>query len=205
MATRSLVLGTRNEKKKRELRLLLEPVGIRLLTLNDFDQAIEVEETGTTFQANAHLKASEQAKVIDQWVLGEDSGLCVDALDGAPGVYSARFAGEPSNDEKNNQKLLNELQDQPPKKRTAYYVCHMSLSRPDGTVVIDCEAYCRGRILTERHGQAGFGYDPLFELPEYHQTFGQLGDSVKSILSHRARATRRFIMELEQLIARGEW
>lgn len=205
MATRSLVLGTRNEKKKRELKLLLEPVGIKLLTLNDFDQAIEVEESGTTFQANAHLKASEQAKVIHQWVLGEDSGLCVDALNGAPGVYSARFAGEPSNDENNNQKLLEELQGVPPENRGAYYVCHMSLARPDGAVVIDCEAYCRGRILAARHGQAGFGYDPLFELPEYHQTFGQLGDSVKSILSHRARATRRFIAELQQLISRGEW
>ena len=205
MAARSLVLGTRNEKKKRELKLLLAPVGIELLTLNDFDSAIEVEETGTTFEANAQLKASEQAKVIHQWVLGEDSGLCVEALDGAPGVYSARFAGEPSNDENNNQKLLDELQGKPPKSRGAYYVCHMSLARPDGEVLIDCEAYCRGRILSERHGQAGFGYDPLFELQEYHQTFGELGDSVKSILSHRARATRTFIAELKQLIARGEW
>ena len=102
MAARSLVLGTHNEKKKRELRILLEPVGMELRTLNDFPSAIEVEETGDTFQANAQLKATEQARILNQWVLGEDSGLVVEALNGAPGVYSARFAGEPRDDERNN-------------------------------------------------------------------------------------------------------
>ena len=104
MAARSLVLGTHNEKKKRELRILLEPVGIKLRTLKDFPAAIEVEETGDTFQANAQLKATEQARILNQWVLGEDSGLVVEALNGAPGVYSARFAGEPRDDERNNDK-----------------------------------------------------------------------------------------------------
>ena len=205
MAARSLVLGTHNEKKKRELRILREPVGIKLRTLKAFPAAIEVEETGDTFQANAQLKATEQARILNQWVLGEDSGLVVEALNGAPGVYSARFAGEPRDDERNNDKLLAELSGVPQERRGAYYVCHMSLARPDGKIVIDCEAYCRGRIIMERQGQAGFGYDPMFELPEYHQTFGQLGDSVKSVLSHRARATRTFVDQLQRLIARGEW
>ena len=127
MAARSLVLGTHNEKKKRELRILLEPVGIKLRTLKDFPAAIEVEETGDTFQANAQLKATEQARILNQWVLGEDSGLVVEALNGAPGVYSARFAGEPRDDERNNDKLLAELSGVPQERRGAYYVCHMSL------------------------------------------------------------------------------
>ena len=155
MAARSLVLGTHNEKKKRELRILLEPVGIKLRTLIDFPAAIEVEETGDTFQANAQLKATEQARILNKWVLGEDSGLVVEALNGAPGVYSARFAGEPRDDERNNDKLLAELSGVPQERRGAYYVCHMSLARPDGKIVIDCEAYCRGRIIMERQGQAG--------------------------------------------------
>lgn len=202
---RILVLGTRNHKKGRELAGLLAPHGFELRTLAEFPQALQVDETGTTFADNATLKATLQARHLGQWVLGEDSGLSVDALGGAPGVFSARFAGENATDEANNRLLLERIRDTPLPERAAHYTCHAALSDPQGTVRIRCEDYCRGRILSERRGTGGFGYDPLFELLEYGQTFGELGDEVKSLLSHRARAIRRFIPQLLELVARGEW
>ena len=196
----TLVLGTRNQKKRRELEYLLQPHGILLQSLDDFPQAIEVEETGSTFQKNAALKAVQQAKILGQWVLGEDSGICVEALDGAPGVYSARFSGPNATDESNNALLLKKLQGVPTEKRSAWYTCHMTLADPAGNETINCEGRCYGRILTEQRGTYGFGYDPMFELPEYHRTFGELGDAVKGILSHRARANRIFVPKLLNLI-----
>ncbi len=191
-----IVLGTNNKKKLLELDLLLGPLGFDLKTLSDFPNAVEVEETGTTFAENAALKATVQAKNLNQWVVGEDSGLSVDALDGKPGVYSARYAGADADDAANNAKLLHELRDVPYAKRTAHYTSHITLSDPEGNVLIDCEDYCCGLIGTEAQGTAGFGYDPLFIIPEYDLTFGQLGNTIKSILSHRARAMRKFIPQL---------
>ena len=194
-----LVLGTHNAKKRIELEELLAPHGFELKTLADFEDAIEVEETGTTFQQNASLKASEQAVNLGHWVMGEDSGISVVALDGRPGVYSARYSGEGATDEKNNEKLLSELDGIPLEKRTAYYTCHMTISDPQGNIVISCEARCYGRILFEEDGKNGFGYDPLFEIPEYHQTFGQLNPAVKRTLSHRSRAMRQILPKLLEL------
>ncbi|MEX2185782.1 MAG: non-canonical purine NTP pyrophosphatase [Pirellulales bacterium] len=204
-----IVLGTRNRKKGLELAELLGPLGIRFATLADFPEAIEVVESGQTFADNAGLKAVEQARHLSQWVLGEDSGLSVDALGdrsslGRPGVYSARYAGENATDEQNNDKVLAELAGVPLEKRTAFYTCHMTLADPEGNVRLEAEDYCRGRIRFERSGSGGFGYDPLFEVVEYHRTFGELSAAVKSCLSHRARALRRFAAELEALLARGE-
>lgn len=196
--SRLLVLGTHNEGKRRELEILLEPHGFELKTLKDIPNSIEVEETGTTFAENACLKATEQARHLKQWVLGEDSGLSVDALDGAPGVYSARFAGEHGKDEDNNNLLLEKLDGLAPEKRWAHFSCYIALSDPTGKVHIEARGQCRGRILTERKGTAGFGYDPLFELAEFHQTFGELGDAIKSVLSHRARAMRQFVRRLTE-------
>jgi len=197
-----LVLGTRNKKKRRELEYLLSPYAeIELKSLDEFSNAIEVEETGTTFAANAALKATEQATHLDQYVLGEDSGLSVAALDGRPGVYSARYSGEDATDDSNKVKLIEELQGVPANKRGAWYTCHMTLSDPQGNVLIDCESQCHGRIMHEERGEAGFGYDPLFEIPEYGLTFAELGDEVKSVLSHRARANRIFIPRLLSLVA----
>lgn len=196
----TLVLGTRNQKKRRELEYLLQPHGILLRSLDDFPNAIEVEETGATFRENAALKAVQQAKHLGHWVLGEDSGISVDALDGAPGVFSARFSGPHATDESNNALLLEKLKGIPAAKRTAWYTCHMTLADPDGIERINCQGCCYGKILTEQRGTAGFGYDPMFELPEYHQTFGELGEAVKAILSHRARAHRKFEPQLLKLI-----
>ena len=191
-----LVLGTNNQKKRRELVQLLEPYPITIKTLDDFENSIEVEETGTTFEENANLKATEQAKLLGQWVMGEDSGLSVKALNGAPGVYSARYSGAGATDEKNNAKLLEALTGVPQEKRIAWYTCHMALSDPDGNIHISTEGRCYGRILTEEKGTGGFGYDPMFEIPEYSMTFGEMGDNVKAILSHRARAMRQFLPKL---------
>lgn len=197
-----LVLGTRNKKKRRELEYLLSRYPqVELKSLDEFPDAIEVEETGTTFAENAALKATEQAVHLKQYVLGEDSGLSVAALDGRPGVYSARYSGEDATDDSNKAKLIEELKGVGPEKRGAWYTCHMTLSDPQGNVLIDCESQCHGRILDGERGEAGFGYDPLFEIPEYGLTFAELGDEVKSVLSHRARANRFFVPKLLGLVA----
>ncbi len=194
----TLVLGTHNAKKKQELSEILTPHGVRLRNLDDFPNALEVVESGETFGENARLKAAEQARHLRQWVLGEDSGLSVDALQGAPGVYSARFAGPDATDARNNSLLLERLRGVPLQKRTAHYTCHAAVADPHGEIRLEVEAYCRGRIIDAPRGEGGFGYDPLFEIDEYHRTFGELGATVKSVLSHRGRALR---MMLPQLIA----
>jgi XTP/dITP diphosphohydrolase len=201
-ATRSLsalVLGTRNRKKLGELADLLAPLAIELQTLADFPAAVEVAETGDSFAANAALKATVQARHLGQWVLGEDSGLAVDALGGAPGIFSARFSGEGATDEQNNDLLLTKLAGVPLERRTAHYVCSAALSDPSGSVRATSEGLCRGRILCERAGSGGFGYDPLFEIVECHRTFGELTPAVKEVLSHRARAMRALAPQLVAL------
>ena len=200
MSQPSLVLGTRNQHKVLELRELLDPLGIAVRSLAEFPEAVEVVEDGATFAANAAQKAAEQAQALRRWVLAEDSGLCVDALGGAPGVYSARYAGESCDDQANNQKLLAELTDVPLERRIAHYVCSAALADPQGAIQATSEAYCRGRILLAPAGVGGFGYDPLFEIPEYHLTFGQLGPAVKAVISHRARAMRRIVADIERFV-----
>jgi XTP/dITP diphosphohydrolase len=196
-----VVLGTRNAKKAEEMRHLLLPHGIVLRSLTDYPRAIDVVEDGDSFATNAQLKATRQAVHLRAWVIGEDSGLCVDALDGAPGIYSARYSGPDATDERNNLQLLEALRDVPLAQRTAHYVCHISLSDPTGTVMSDCEACCQGRIRFEPAGSNGFGYDPLFEIVELHRTFGELGPAIKGVLSHRARAIRQFLPQLLALVA----
>ena len=194
-----LVLGTGNRKKAAELVALLGPLGFELKTLADFSEAIEVVEDGDSFAANAAKKASQQARHLGQWVLGEDSGLAVDALDGAPGIFSARYSGPDADDEKNNRHLLAELGDLAIEQRTAHYICHATVCDPSGEVRAEAEARCNGRIRFEAAGAAGFGYDPLFEIVEYHRTVAELGDAVKACFSHRARAIGQLIPQLIRL------
>lgn len=196
----SLVLGTANRKKGLELAELVAPLGIEVRTLADCPNAISVAETGETFAANAALKATLQAKHLGEWVLADDSGLCVDALDGRPGVYSARYAGLDADDAQNNRRLLEELAQTPLDRRTAHYVCHATLADPTGAICAEAEEYCHGRILHVHHGQGGFGYDPLFEIIEYHRTFGELSPAVKACLSHRARALRKLMPAIQRLM-----
>ncbi len=200
-----LVLGTANRKKGQELAALFAPVGLDLRTLADLPGAVRIEETGKTFAENAVLKAAGQARHLARWVLGEDSGLVVDALGGQPGVFSARYSGPDATDRSNNRLLLERLGKTPPEKRTARYVCHLALSDPSGTIRAESEACCSGRIAQQPAGSHGFGYDPLFEVVEYHRTFGVLGPVVKGCLSHRARAARQLIPELMRLVDSGQW
>jgi XTP/dITP diphosphohydrolase len=203
--TRRLVLGTGNRKKAAELVTLLAPLGLQLETLADFPAALDVEETGQTFAENAALKAQVQARHLGRWVLAEDSGLAVDALGGRPGVYSARYSGPAATDATNNALLLAELAGVGPADRGARYECHLALADPQGQLQACAAGQCRGRIRTAAAGAAGFGYDPLFELPEYHRTFGELGETVKHLLSHRRRAIEGLLVELRRLIDSAAW
>ena len=195
-----LVLGTRNAKKLQEIADILGDLGIALQDLSLYPNAADVVEDGNTFEANARKKAAETAKAIGQWVLGEDSGLVVPALNGRPGIYSARYAGVQGDDAANNTKLLAELTPLPADKREAYYVCTAALADPSGEVHAVVEGRCWGRIITEYRGAGGFGYDPLFLIPEYHQTFGELSARVKHALSHRGRALLQLRPALRQLL-----
>jgi XTP/dITP diphosphohydrolase len=198
-APATLVLGTTNEGKLRELVELLAPFGIPCRSLRGLAGAVDVDETGDTFAANAALKAGQQAAALEAWVLAEDSGLVVDALGGAPGIYSARFSGPVppgatgSNDDRNNALLLERLAGRPRHERTAHYACHAALADPTGAIVAVSQGECRGLIAEARQGAGGFGYDPLFIVPEYHRTFGELAPAVKAVISHRARAMRAII------------
>jgi len=203
MSEHVLVLGTHNQKKRQELEQLLAPLGLSLLTLSDVEDAIEVEETGTTFSENAALKASHQAQNLGMWVMGEDSGISVVALNNEPGVYSARYSAPGATDQRNNEKVLAELGNTPLEKRNAFYTCHMAISDPTGQIRATAEDYCYGRIRFEPSGENGFGYDPLFEIPEYHRTFGELGPSIKKVLSHRSRAIRKITAQIRELMAAG--
>jgi len=202
---KALVIGTNNLAKGRELSELLHPYGFLVQTLQDFSDAIDVVENGETFAANAQAKACEQAEHLGCWVLADDSGIEVKALGGKPGIYSARFAGEDASDADNSAKLLAELSEVPEEKRAANYYCHVAVADPRGILRAESSGICRGLIRFEGTGSNGFGYDPLFEIVEYHRTFGELGPSVKKVISHRARAMRAIVPQLAKIAAAGEW
>lgn len=185
---RRLVLGSRNKKKLREMLDLLGDLGLELTDLTPYPDAPEVDETADTFVENATLKATQLAPALGEWVIGEDSGLVVPALGGAPGIYSARYAGTHGDDAANNAKLLAAMSALRGDDRAAYYVSTAVLADPTGKVVAAVEGRCHGVIVTERRGTGGFGYDPLFLVPEHGQTFGELPPEVKQSMSHRARA-----------------
>ncbi|MFG0294424.1 MAG: XTP/dITP diphosphatase [Maioricimonas sp. JB045] len=197
----TIVIASRNAKKLGELRELLAPGGLDVVSVGDFPDVPEVVEDGTTFAENAAKKATQTARYLQQWALGEDSGLMVDALDGAPGIYSARYSGPDATDERNNQKLIEALSGVPPHKRGAGYVCSIAVADPQGEVQLTVEQRCRGRISEEPRGTNGFGYDPYFLIPEYHRTFGELSPVVKRQLSHRGRALRQLVPALTKLFS----
>jgi XTP/dITP diphosphohydrolase len=207
-----LVLGTRNLKKGLELAQLIAPpwepnprlARLSVRALDAYPEAPEVVEDAETFAANARKKAAETARAIGQWVLADDSGLTVDALDGAPGVFSARYAGPHGDDDANNRKLIEALASVPDERRGAAFVCALALADPSGTIRLEAEGACRGRITRDLRGPGGFGYDPLFLIPEYHRTFGELSPLAKHQLSHRARAFARLRPVLDRMIATGQ-
>jgi XTP/dITP diphosphohydrolase len=195
----TLVLASRNRKKSLEIGDLLAPLNITVLSIADFPEAPEVEETGVTFTENAALKAQQTASAVGRWTLADDSGLAVDILNGAPGVMSARYAGSEATDQDNNEKLLAELRDTPDDQRGAQFICCLTVADPAGDIRLQVQGRCRGRLLREPRGTSGFGYDPLFWIPEYRKTFAELSLTTKSVLSHRARAFCRLAPQLAGL------
>ena len=184
-----LLVATGNSHKTDEIRAILG-AGYVVSDLKAHPELPEVEETGTTFLENATLKAVEISKQVEGLILSDDSGLEVDALDGEPGVYSSRYAGEAGNDAANNKKLLHELQGED--SRTARFRCVMVLAQ-DGEVLTSFDGAVEGRMLSELHGEGGFGYDPLFVPDGYDQTFSQLSEGIKNQLSHRAVAMQKVV------------
>lgn len=182
-----IVLATRNENKFREVKQFLEPHGIEVVSLNEFPDFPEIEETGETFKDNATKKATEACMFTGMTALADDSGLEVDSLNGLPGIYSARFAGENKSDEDNNNKLLELLEGLPENQRKARFKCVMAVATTE-CFVYTTEGVCEGVIAEEPRGEGGFGYDPIFYLPEYEKTFAELDLETKNKISHRARA-----------------
>jgi XTP/dITP diphosphohydrolase len=208
-----LILGSRNRHKCREMAELLAPpwepsrwlARLEIRSVDDFAAAPEVVEDADTFAGNARKKAGELARALSAWVLADDSGLAVDALGGAPGVLSARYAGEPTDDQANNRKLLEAVAHLPDDRRAAAFRCALALADPAGSIRLETEGACRGRLTREARGPGGFGYDPLFLIPEYHQTFGELSPLVKHQLSHRARAFAALRPALIRMITQGDF
>lgn len=180
-----LILASKNKHKVEEFRRILLPLGWEILPQDTICPDLEIEETGTTFAENAYLKAMGIYRVTGLPTVADDSGLCVDALDGAPGVYSARYAGEGHNSADNNEKLLREMENVPDEKRTARFVCAICVVFGEDDIV-QCEGTCEGTIAHWLHGENGFGYDPLFMVREH--SFAELDGPAKDAISHRGRA-----------------
>ncbi|MGD8394882.1 MAG: XTP/dITP diphosphatase [Candidatus Eiseniibacteriota bacterium] len=202
-APRRLLLATRNAGKVRELRALLQGLTIELVGLDAVEPFPEVEETGETFADNALLKARAAVRASGLPAVADDSGLCVDALDGAPGVRSARFAGGDATDADNNHLLLERLADFDGARRTARFVCVAALVLPDGRETL-FEGEVEGRILRAPRGQSGFGYDPLFYYEPFGSTFAEATAAAKNRVSHRARAFGQLVAHLRGLIGAEE-
>jgi len=188
----SIVLATSNQGKIRELAALLKNFDLNVKGLKDFPDIGPIEETGATFFENARIKAQAVSQALGVAAIADDSGLVVDALDGAPGVRSARYSGPNATDESNNAKLLRELACVPEQRRTARFVCSMVAMAPSGAS-IEAEGKWEGRIASSLCGNGGFGYDPLFLLPERNMTSAQLSREEKNRLSHRGQALRRLL------------
>jgi XTP/dITP diphosphohydrolase len=182
-----LLIATRNRGKKREYARLLEGLEVELIALDDLGVTKTIKEDGASYTENALLKARGYAAATGLLTLADDSGLEVDALDGAPGVLTARYAGEGATDEQRYSLLLEQLKDVPHEHRTARFRCVIALAWPDGRVEIT-EGVCEGRITREPRGEHGFGYDPVFYVPEYGCTMAELPPEIKNRISHRARA-----------------
>lgn len=201
LPSHSLVLATNNMHKIREFRSMLKSLGsFDVFTLLDFPQVESPEETGETFEENAKLKALHAAKTLNRWVLADDSGLVVPALNGEPGVRSARYAGKDASDADNRKKLLSSMQHLLEDDRYAYYECVLVLASADGVKKI-VRGACEGKVLCGEKGGGGFGYDPLFVKHEYSKSFAELEESVKNRISHRRRAFDKLLGTLESLFS----
>ena len=195
---KQVVIATKNKGKAKDFEALFTPLGFEVVTMFDVAPDMEIEETGTTFEENAVLKAETLAKALNMIVIADDSGLVVDALDGAPGVYSARYAGD-HDDEANIVKVLENLAGVPEEKRTARFMCALAIAGPemDTTTVFGT---CEGFILEEKRGMNGFGYDPIFFVPEKNRAMAELTPAEKGAISHRGNAIRKLADALPTLL-----
>ncbi|MGE4283548.1 MAG: XTP/dITP diphosphatase [Clostridia bacterium] len=194
-----IVVATRNQGKVKEIQDILRTMQIEVLPQDALNINTDVEETGSTFEENALIKAQEIAKMTNEITIADDSGLEVDYLNGAPGIYTARYAGEGATDMDKMDKLLKALEGVAFKKRTARFVCAAAAMFPDGRKIV-VRGECEGSIAFEPAGEKGFGYDPLFYLHEYQVTMAQIDETLKNKISHRARAFQLLKKELEKLI-----
>jgi len=183
-----LVVASNNQKKIKEMKAILEPMGVQVFSLKDLNIDVDPEETGTSFIENAFIKANEIYDLVQVPVIADDSGLEVHALDNAPGIYSARYAGEHKNDDDNMDKLLENMKDKEDKR--AWFVCAIALVI-DSRKKYAVEECLAGEIVDQRQGDNGFGYDPIFYLPEYGKTTAQLDPDFKNQISHRAKALHK--------------
>lgn len=200
---KEVLIATNNAGKAKDFEVLFQPFNVKVLTLNDIDEPIDVEETGSTFEENAILKAETVAKLLNTIVIADDSGLEIDALNGSPGVYSARYAGATKSDEANIDKVLKELTNVPTEKRTARFRCVLAVAGPN----IETKTFagaCEGMIHPNREGENGFGYDPIFYVPTIGKTMAQLSPQEKSNISHRGAALANLKVTLPNYIRNGE-
>ena len=195
---KQVVIATKNKGKAKDFEALFQPLGFEVVTMFDVAPDMEIEETGTTFEENAVLKAETLAKELNMIVIADDSGLVVDALGGEPGVYSARYAGD-HDDEANIVKVLENLAGVPEEKRTARFMCALAIAGPemDTTTVFGT---CEGVILEEKRGTNGFGYDPIFFVPELGRAMAELTPEEKGAISHRGNAIRKLAQALPTLL-----
>jgi XTP/dITP diphosphohydrolase len=196
-----LVIATRNEGKAAEIRVLLGETPFELLSLSDFDRAGEAEEQENSYAGNAISKAQYYALATGELVLADDSGLEVASLDGAPGVLSARYAGPSATDSQRRLKLLQELVARNSTDRGARFVCAVAVSGRNGRILKVTEGFCEGSICREPRGDSGFGYDPIFLPNGYSQTFGELSETVKNQISHRAKA----VTQMKEFLLTKKW
>lgn len=192
-----IVLATTNKGKTREIQELLKNSSLEIKNLDDFGPIPEVIEDGNTFDENAYKKASFTARILGYPAIADDSGLCVEALDGAPGIYSARYAGENATDQENVTKLLTAMEGI--ENRTAAFECVISIAVPTGAA-LTYEGRCEGILTTEPIGENGFGYDPLFYYPKFNKTFAQLSIEEKSQASHRGLALQQVSKEMDKIV-----
>lgn len=192
----TLIVATRNKGKAAEFRALCQSVGYEVQTLLDIPELADVEETGTTFEENARLKAETIANQLNTYVIADDSGLVVDALGGMPGVYSARYAGDHKSDAANNAKLLAALSEVPRHHRTASFQCVIALAHPTKETRL-FKGRIDGQIAEIPRGENGFGYDPLFYVPSKGKTMAELSEDEKNCVSHRAKAIKQLHLALD--------
>lgn len=187
---KTIFIGTSNLGKVNDFKHILSAEGIEVKSLHDLNEEIEIEESGATFEENAKLKAETLCQMLNQIVIADDSGLEIKALQGKPGVYSARYAGEHKNDEDNIQKVLSEMKGIPFEKREAAFVCVLAVAIP-GKETLVLEGRCNGYIAQEPKGEHGFGYDPIFYVPDKGKTMAEMSPDEKNEISHRRRALNK--------------